>query len=146
MSAASHNEGNLYWIIIAQTDRPFSYGRKEILDKTNHDPNNERSLLILHTKSQSSLLEPKWNKNYKLLQYDTCIRIPKANNSSKSIINRSFTVFRIQYYLAHIRIQGQKTKTQWKPLNLFTLGPVVCDHINQMITITDDLYLVAFSK
>ena len=35
---------------------------------------------------------------------------------------------------------------QWKPLNVITLGPGICDHINRMITITDVVYLVIISK
>ena len=31
---------------------------------------------------------------------------------------------------------------KWKPLNVIPLGQVIVDHINQMIAITDDFYIV----
>ena len=38
------------------------------------------------------------------------------------------------------------TVVQWKPLNVITLGQNKSDNINWMITLTDDFYLVIYSK
>ena len=58
-------------------------------------------------------------------------------------ILRWFTYFKTFHIWFHICSDHQ---LQWKPLNVITSGQTKSDRINRMITITDDIYLVIYSK